>query len=118
MTTKEDVERFLLRMKEKIKIFGIIYRDDRGKNNQTLADLEITPKFRDSIILNLDVEDYSEGPIIDTLNKYGEMWVFGKDVKDNEVYIKITLDAGTRALCISFHIAEYKMKYPFKNTET
>lgn len=93
MTTKEDVERFLLRMKEKIEIFGIIYRDDRGKNNQTLADLEITPKYRDSVILNLDV-------------------------KDKEVYIKITLDAGTRALCISFHIAEYKMKYPFKYTET
>jgi len=43
------------------------------------------------------------------------MWVFGKDVKNNEVYIKITLDAGTNALCISFHIAEYKMKFPFKN---
>ena len=114
MTTKEDVEKFLNRMKEKIKVFGIIYRDDRGKNNQALADLEITPKFRDSIVLNLKVENYSEGPIIDTLYKYGEMWIFGKDIKENEVYIKITLDAGTRALCISFHIAEHKMNYPFK----
>jgi len=115
MVTIEEVEKFLARMKEKVKVFGIIYRDDRGKNMQTLAELEITPVFRDSIILNLDVEDYSEGPIIDTLNNYGEMWVFGKDVKNNEVYIKITLDAGTNALCISFHIAEYKMKFPFKN---
>ena len=114
MATKEEVERFLARMKEKIKVFGIIYRDDRGKNNQTLADLEITPKYRDKVILDLGVEDYSEGPIVDTLNKYGEMWVFGKDVKENEVYIKITLDATTMALCISFHIAEHKMKYPFK----
>lgn len=115
MATKEEVERFLSRMKEKIKVFGIIYRDDRGKNVQTLVELEITPKFRDSVILHLGVEDYSEGPIIDTLNKYGEMWVFGKDVKQNEVYIKITLDAGTNALCISFHIAEHKMNFPFKN---
>lgn len=114
MATKEEVERFLNRMTEKIKVFGIIYRDDRGKNHQTLADLEITPKFRDSVVLNLNVDDYSEGPVIDTLNKYGEMWIFGKDIKEKEVYIKITLDAGTRALCISFHIAEHKMNYPFK----
>ena len=114
MATKDEVERFLARMKEKIKVFGIIFRDDRGKNNQTLADLEITPKFRESVILDLGVTDYSEGPVVDSLNKYGEMWVFGKDVKGNEVYIKITLDAATMALCISFHIAEYKMKYPFK----
>ena len=101
-------------MKEKIKVFGIIYRDDRGKNAQTLVDLEITPKYRDTVIINLEVEDYSEGPVIDTLNQCGEMWIFGKDVKEQEVYIKITLDRGTSALCISFHIAEHPMNYPFK----
>ena len=30
MVTKEEVQRFLNQMKEKIKVFGIIYRDDRG----------------------------------------------------------------------------------------
>lgn len=61
MATKEEVQRFLNQMKEKIKVFGIIYRDDRGKNAQTLIDLEITPKYRDSVIINIEVEDYSEG---------------------------------------------------------
>ena len=51
MATKEEVQRFLNQMKEKIKVFGIIYRDDRGKNAQTLIDLEITPKYRDSVII-------------------------------------------------------------------
>ena len=91
MVAKEEVKRFLNQMKEKIKVFGIIYRDDRGKNAQTLIDLEITPKYRDSVIINIEVEDYSEGPVIDTLNQCGEMWVFGKNVKGQEVYIKITL---------------------------
>lgn len=40
MASKEEVLRFLNQMKEKIKVFGIIYRDDRGKNAQTLIDLE------------------------------------------------------------------------------
>ena len=113
-TTKEDVQRFLNQMKEKIKVFGIMYRDDRGKNAQALINLEITPKYRDTVIVNLEVEDYSEGPVIDTLYRCGEMWVFGKDVKGQEVYIKITLGKGSSALCISFHIAERPMNYPFK----
>ena len=69
MATKEEVQRFLYQMKEKVKVFGIIYRDDRGKNAQTLVDLEITPKYRDTVIINLEVQDYSEGPVIDTLNQ-------------------------------------------------
>ena len=112
--TKEDVQRFLNQMKEKIKVFGIMYRDDRGKNAQALINLEITPKYRDTVIINLEVEDCSEGPVIDTLYRCSEMWVFGKDVKGQEVYIKITLGKGSSALCISFHIAERPMNYPFK----
>ena len=116
MATKEQVEEFLKRLKEKIKVFDIIFRDDRGKNLQTLATLEITPTYRKKVILNIEPEDYSEGPIVDTLNKMGEMWVFGKDVKGHEVYIKITLGfPNSSTICISFHIAEHPMNYPFKN---
>ena len=116
MATKEQVEDFLKRLKEKIKVFDIIFRDDRGKNLQTLATLEITPTYRKQVILNIEAEDYSDGPIVDTLNKMGEMWVFGKDVKGHEVYIKITLGLpNSSTICISFHIAEHPMSYPLKN---
>jgi len=115
MATKEDVEQFLRQLKTKINVFGILYRDDRGKNAQTLAELDITPKYRDSVILSITADDYSEGPILDVLNDFGEMWVFGKDVKNREVYIKIALGAaGTNTICISFHIAEHPINYPFK----
>ena len=116
MVTKQQVEDFLKRLKEKIKVFDIIYRDDRGKNLQTLATLEIAPTYRKQVILNIEPEDYSEGPVVDTLNKMGEMWVFGKNVKGQEVYIKITLGLpNSSTICISFHIAEHSMTYPFKN---
>ena len=115
IATKEDVESFLKHFHQKLKVFSIIFRDDRGKNTQTLAALEITPKYRESIIKDIKVEDYFQGPIVDTLNQMGDMWVFGKDVKEREVYIKISLGRqNSQTLCISFHIAEYKMKYPFK----
>ena len=89
MITKEEVQKFLNQFHEKMKIFGIIYRDDRGKNQKTLEELEIVPSYRRVVIENLVVEDYVQGPVVDELNKLGEMWVFGKDVKGREVYIKI-----------------------------
>lgn len=116
MATKEQIEDFLKRLKEKIKVFDIIFRDDRGKNLQTLATLEITPVYRKQVVLSIEPKDYVEGPIVDTLNKMGEMWVFGKNVKGQEVYIKITLgQPNSSTICISFHIAEHPLNHPFKN---
>ena len=115
MITKEEVQTFLSQFQTKLKIFGIIYRDDRGKNQKALEELEIVPSFRRVIIENLKVEDYVQGPVIDELNKLGEMWVFGNDVKGREVYIKIMLGGvGCQTICISFHIAERPLVYPFK----
>lgn len=115
MITKEEVEVFLKLFHQKLKIFQIIFRDDRGKNAQTLAELEITSKYRETIIKEIKVEDYSQGPIIDTLNRLGDMWIFGKDIKGKEVYIKISLgQENYQTVCISFHVSEHKMKYPFK----
>lgn len=115
MATKEEVESFLSRFNQKVKVFGLVFRDDRGKNMQTLIDLEITSKYREDIITHLDSNDYVDGPIEDTLYKKGEMWVFGKDVKGKDVYIKISMGVGnSSAICISFHIAERKIKYKFK----
>ena len=113
--TKEEVQSFLEQFHAKLKIFGIIYRDDRGKNQKTLEELEIVPLYRKVIIENLTVEDYVEGPVVDTLYKIGDMWVFGKDVKGREIYIKIMLGAkNSQTICISFHIAEHPLKYPLK----
>lgn len=87
MVTRENVQGFLDQFQAKLKIFGIIYRDDRGKNQKALEELEIVPSYRKIIIESLIVEDYVEGPVVDTLNRLGEFWVFGKDVKGREVEI-------------------------------
>eukprot|EP01026_Neomeris_dumetosa_P010811 TRINITY_DN14001_c0_g1_i1.p5 TRINITY_DN14001_c0_g1~~TRINITY_DN14001_c0_g1_i1.p5 ORF type:complete len:120 (+),score=8.53 TRINITY_DN14001_c0_g1_i1:231-590(+) len=115
MATKQEVEQFLNEFKEKMTITTVFFRDDRGKNAQTLSDLEIRPVDREKVLLNLKVEDYSDGPLSDTLYEGSDMWVFGKEIKRNEVYIKISMGYGKGGvLCISFHIAERLMSYPFK----
>ena len=113
--TKEEVQSFLDEFHSKLKDFGIIYRADRGKNQKALEELEIIPSYRKVVIESLTVNDYVEGPVVDKLNQLGEMWVFGKDVKGREVYIKIMLGGhNCQTICISFHLAEYPLKYPFK----
>lgn len=115
MISKQEVEIYLKELKLKMKIFGILFLDDRGKNQQTLLDLEISPAKRNEIMNSLEVEDYLQGPLGEKMHGLLPMWVFGRNVKEKEVYIKVSKGIeNNRAVCISFHIAEHKMNYPFK----
>ena len=116
MADKSIIKSFLQELKAIIKSLGIIF-SNRPKNSiQNLADLSITAKMREEIILNLEVEDYSEGPLEETQQGGTEMWVFGKMIKNQQVYIKLTITKNTgNAICISFHKAEFLMKFPFKD---
>ena len=118
MITIEEVQSFLNQFHAKIQVFDIVFRDDRGKNLETLAALEITPNYRKDVIKSIEALDYSEGPLMDTINNYGELWVFGKEVKGREVYIKISMGRpNLSTICISFHLAEHPIIYPFKKEE-
>jgi len=115
MSTELEVSSFLRDFKEKMKFWDVLFRDDRGKNAQTLVDLELRPTERKAILETLEIKDYSEGPLEEKLYGGADMWVFGKTVKGKEVYIKITMGVmGSSVICISFHLAQHKMQYPLK----
>lgn len=113
MSTVQEVESFLKDFKEKMKFWDVLFRDDRGKNAQALVDLELLPIDRKAILETLETKDYSEGPLEEKLYGGADMWIFGKTIKKQEVYIKITMGAmESSVICISFHLAQHKMKYP------
>lgn len=115
MATAQEVKDFLREFHDKLNFWDIYFRDDRDKNLQTLSDLEIRPVDRKKVIQSLLPANYSEGPLDDTLYGGNSMWVFGKEVKKQEVYIKITIGPpSNRVICISFHIAAHAMNYPLK----
>lgn len=115
MTSEDQIEQFLEEFKVKLSIWGLVLRKDRGKNTQTLADLEITFNDVKEILNGLILEDYVEGPLPDTLYRISELWVFGKEVKSEEIYIKISMGRlNSEVICISFHIAEHPLTYPYK----
>lgn len=115
MITKQEVEKYLTELKVKINVFGILFLDERGKNQQTLHDLEISPAKRKEIILGLKVEDYCAGPLDEKMRGILPMWVFGRVVRKKEIYIKISMGIeNSNVVCISFHIAEHSLVYPYK----
>mgnify|MGYP001114138940 CR=1 FL=1 len=115
MNKKQEVEKYLKELKQKIDIFGILIWDDRGKNRQTLFELEITPRLREEFIMKLTYFDYVEGPLEEKIYGMLPMWVFGITIKGAEVYIKVIMSReNSEAVCISFHVAEYQLNYPLK----
>jgi hypothetical protein len=110
------VEQFLAEFFVKYKIFDIRFISRTNtKNVDTLARLEISTLKRRQIIESLTAENYVAGPVDDTLYGVSSMWVFGYRHESQEVYIKISLGhANLSVTCISFHIAERPMNYPFK----
>ena len=46
MASRQEVEKFLKELKVKTEVFGIVFLDVRGKNQQALHDMEISPAER------------------------------------------------------------------------
>lgn len=116
MASKDEVLSFLRDFHAKMKIYDVLFRDERGKNFNALIELDIRPVDRIQILESLSVIDYSEGPLVDQLYNLAPLWVFGKMVKNILVYIKISMGTkGSGTICISFHPAEHSMNFPLKN---
>jgi hypothetical protein len=53
MNNESGVNAFLKDFKEKMKFWDVLFRDDRGKNIQTLIELELRPIDRKVILESL-----------------------------------------------------------------
>jgi hypothetical protein len=117
MASKQEVQQYLKELKVKMEIFGILFLDDRGKNQQTLHDLEISPAKRKEIISSLKAEDYSQGPLDEKMHGILPMWVFGKQVKQKEVYIKVSMGIVNHgAVCKPRSGKEIVFRFTLPNT--
>ena len=116
MALEREVKVFLNELKQFLNIWPIVFLHRPKNSLQHLADIGITANRRLEIIVSLETEDYSEGPLNETQQNGTDMWVFGKTVKKTEIYIKLTVNKKTNnIICISFHIAEAPINYPLKS---
>jgi hypothetical protein len=92
---------------------------NRRENIDTLAKKGLTKKNLIEEIMTLSVENYCQGPEPDR-DKPGNIWVFGKQIDTEEIYIKLKIaQVGKEkiAKCISFHIADFPLCYPYRGEE-
>lgn len=109
-----DIEDFLIKLRLKLNIYGYVFSRERTENKETMKELGISMLNVKDILSELKKEDYSEGPK-DDQEEGGDIWVFGKEIDNKEIYIKLNLGKENRkVICYSFHFAKSKMNLPNK----
>lgn len=81
----------------------------------TLLDLDYDTYDIVERLKELTIKEYSETLIDKDDDNPPLLFVFGKDINDRRVYIKLKI-RGTevrKILCLSFHYAEWKMEFPY-----
>jgi hypothetical protein len=115
MSNREDIQKFIEEFKLYASVFDI-FVVDTDKNINGLLDFGITAIIRKEIILDLELENYFRGPNRDRDRPQLDVWEFGyKLSKTDEIYIKLsTRREKQRAVCLSFHRAEFQINYPYE----
>ena len=126
ISTKEDVANFLKNLIDYINSKEFNCDEDfflsygRGnKNVNTLAYLGLDTSDVINELKNLSLKDYSE-TVVDNLDANPrDLYVFGKYINNELIYIKIKLrnvcNSKKQIICLSFHKADHGMNFPYKN---
>lgn len=82
----------------------------------TMIDLEYDSSDVVARLRELTVSEYSETLIDKDDDKPPLLFVFGKDINNKLVYIKLKIKEETtkKVLCLSFHYAKHTMEYPYR----
>lgn len=117
--TREQVAEFLTAFKAAMDL-GFWHLKNREKNLQGIEALGLTINGAKETIGGLTPANYVSGPEPDDTDASKEVWVFGAQVDQTEVYIKLRLAQDPRrrnvrwALTWSFHPAERPLRYPLQ----
>ena len=114
MPNDVEIEDLLNQLKFKLEFFGYEFSRERRENKETMKQLGLSMLNVKRILSELTPENYSEGPVKDA-EEGGFYWVFGTEIDNKEIYIKINLGKENRkVICYSFHFAKSKMNFPKK----
>ena len=126
LSDKKDVKKFLDELKAIINDVSFDSNDDliiiksskdevQYSTRYTLFDLDYDTVDVVDRLKELTVSDYSETLIDKDDDKPPLLFVFGKDINNRQVYIKLKIkgENNRKILCLSFHYAKHKMKFPY-----
>lgn len=97
----------------------IVEREDKpeGYNlSDCKAELGIDEECIKEYLKNLTLEEYVETCDDERNKNSNAYYIFGKTIMKRELYIKVKIQSYDKKiiLCMSFHFAENKMRFPYK----
>ena len=91
--------------------------DKLDKTKNFMEKYRLTHKDVVDNILQLDISNYSYTDEDDRSGFLGNVWIFGQillyPLVDRNLVIYIKLKYREQVVCLSFHEAEYDMKFPY-----
>lgn len=89
--------------------------DEMFSTPYTIVDLEYDTSDVVARLKELMVEEYSETKIDKDDSNPPLLFVFGKDINNKLVYVKLKIKGNQQShvLCVSFHYAKEKMNFPY-----
>lgn len=94
--------------------------DDEFTNENTMLELDYDTEDVVEELKSLSIEDYSESIVDNVADGFKIFYVFGKQISERDVYIKVRIKQRGRtaddfAFCVSFHFARHPITvYPYK----
>jgi hypothetical protein len=113
LASRKEVRDLILELRLTLAREGTVRFDERAKNLQTMADLNLLEPDVAEILRKITEDDYCQGPLKDDQGRPLEWWVFGPSVSGCCVYVKVSLYRG-KVICKSFHLPEWPMRYPLR----
>jgi hypothetical protein len=116
---RSEIREFLVEFKKIVTTGRGLDIVNRRQNIDGLSKLGLTKKNLIEEVLTLSIENYYQGPEPDR-DRPGDIWVFGKQIGAEEVYIKLKISQVGKekiAKCLSFHAADFPLCYPHRKKE-
>jgi hypothetical protein len=109
------IETFLSHLQSLVKEKGAKILD-RPENRSMLDIIEFNQLDIENTLLSLTKSDYCEGPVPDDKDRPDDVWIFGRNIKGHDVYIKLAIVEKKKrknVVCISFHEPTHPLYYPY-----
>ncbi|MCY1094248.1 hypothetical protein [Bacillus safensis] len=110
---RDAIERVINLLKDAINNENVILKANIQKNKEFIRELGWQPTHVYQELKELEVKNYAKGPENNqgmSGTKKGQIWIFGREIENYNVYIKlhlVPLEARKyKFICISFHEEE------------
>jgi len=122
MASREQAEAFITEFQSILDAGTELVFVPRTENMSAMQYFGFNVKTIKQELLQLTVEHYSDGPLPDRDDRPGHVWIFGYELYDNDMYVKLKIGLKPSSsggveknpICLSWHKTDKPLPRPFR----